>query len=499
MADPQAIAAALARAGVRVLFGVPGGGSNLEVIGACAAEGVAFALVHGETSGVIAAAVHGEATGTLGAALCTRGPGLAAAANGIAQAQLDRQPVVVVTDGTGHGSTHQRLDHAALGATVAKAVVTDPEAAVRLALAPPWGAVVLDVGGPREAVGSWPAAAVAPTPAPALPAHRRALLVAGVGARGAEAAVRRLAAASGAPVLETYRGKGTLPHDDASLAGLLTGGTLEAPLLEEADLVVLLGVDPIELVPGPWHGTAPVVALGPWIADDVRIPLAASAAGPLAELLDGLVLDASGWSRAGAAFRAEAHARLRAGVTGFGPHAAVDAIARALPPGARTTVDAGAHMLVAMPFLLAAAPGDCRISSGLATMGFALPAAIGAALADSRPVVCVTGDGGLGMCLAELETVARLGLDVRVVVLDDATLSLIAIKQRPGQGGAGAVRYDDVDLAAIARAAGLAATTVDDAAALARALATPGPSLVRARIDPTAYAGVLEATRGARR
>ena len=111
------------------------------------------------------------------------------------------------------------------------------------------------------------------------------------------------------------------------------------------------------------------------------------------------------------------------------------------------------------------------VSSGLATMGFALPAAIAAApVHPDRRVVCLTGDGGLGMTLAELETLARLRLDVLVVVFNDSTLSLIAIKQRSeGHGGAGAVRYRPTDYAAIARGCGLTAETVRDAAALRRA------------------------------
>ena len=91
-------------------------------------------------------------------------------------------------------------------------------------------------------------------------------------------------------------------------------------------------------------------------------------------------------------------------------------------------------MLVALPLFAVERRGGVLISSGLATMGFALPAAIAAALVHPRAtVLCLIGDGGLGMCLAELETVARLGLRVVVVVLNDAALSLIEIKQR-GRG-----------------------------------------------------------------
>jgi acetolactate synthase-1/2/3 large subunit len=99
------------------------------------------------------------------------------------------------------------------------------------------------------------------------------------------------------------------------------------------------------------------------------------------------------------------------------------------------------------------------------------------------------------MCLAELETAARLGRDLRIVVFDDATLSLIAIKQGPGQGGSEAVRYADADLAAVAAGLGIPAVTVQDVAALDEALARRGPALVAARIDPSGYRAILAATR----
>src|SRR5207247_2314711 len=102
--------------------------------------------------------------------------------------------------------------------------------------------------------------------------------------------------------------------------------------------------------------------------------------------------------------------------------------------------------------------------SGLATMGYALPAAIAAALclqqtrgAPGAPVLAFTGDGGLGMTLAEIETAVRLSLRVIVIVFNDAALSLIKIKQKPaGHGGDEAVRYRPVSFAAAAAAMGAA-------------------------------------------
>ena len=126
MSDADEIAAALAAAGTDVCFGVPGGGVNLDLVGACGRHGIRFVLTHTETAAVIAAGVWGELTGRPGLALCTRGPGLAAALNGIAQAHLDRQPVVVVADGAGFAHPHQRIDHAAMVAPLSKGTVSDP-------------------------------------------------------------------------------------------------------------------------------------------------------------------------------------------------------------------------------------------------------------------------------------------------------------------------------------------------------------------------------------
>jgi TPP-dependent indolepyruvate ferredoxin oxidoreductase alpha subunit len=182
----------------------------------------------------------------------------------------------------------------------------------------------------------------------------------------------------------------------------------------------------------------------------------------------------------------------------------VELAAAAAPKGSVATVDAGAHMLVAMPLWPADEPCSLLISSGLATMGFALPAAIAAALArPDRRVVCFTGDGGLGMALGELETLARLGSAVTVVVFDDASLSLIAAKQAPsGQGGEAATAYRTIDFATVARGCGLAAVRVSSAdeyrAALRTAFDTPGPMLIDAVVDPSAYATVLDAIRGPR-
>ena len=159
-------------------------------------------------------------------------------------------------------------------------------------------------------------------------------------------------------------------------------------------------------------------------------------------------------------------------------------------------------MLVAMPLWEVPEPRRLLVSSGLATMGYALPAAIAAALCAPRvPVVAFTGDGGLGMTLAEIETAVRLSLRIIVIVFNDAALSLIKLKQKPaGQGGDDAVRYRPVSFAAAATAMGAAGAAVsterDLATALAAALRRPGPTVIDASVDPAGYPAVMDLSRG---
>ena len=132
-------------------------------------------------------------------------------------------------------------------------------------------------------------------------------------------------------------------------------------------------------------------------------------------------------------------------------------------------------------------------------MGFALPAAIGAALArPGRSVLCLTGDGGLGMTLAELETVARLNLDITVVVFNDSALSLIEIKHEGSSSDdVNPFRYRPTDFAAAARAMGMEGHVATEPNHVRQALgAGPGPKLIDARINPEVYTHVIETARG---
>ena len=225
----------------------------------------------------------------------------------------------------------------------------------------------------------------------AIPASRRAAMAAALG---------RVAAATSIPILTTYKARGVIDDRSPNAAGVATGATAESPLLEAADVIVGLGLDPVELIPAPWPYPAPVVLLGSWAIDDSAYfgdRLAGEVVGDLPALVDALgEVVRSDWLRGDAQrYRAAALDAIRAAVPadpdGLTPQEVVTIARAAAPAGTIATIDAGAHMLAAVPLWEVEAPGELLISNGLATMGFALPAAIAAALVEpSRPVVCFT-------------------------------------------------------------------------------------------------------------
>jgi len=513
------LARGLLDAGVEKIFGMPGGGPNLDMIGCAEEVGIDFVLAHGETAACVMAASYGRLTGTPGVAVVTRGPGLTSAVNGLAQATLDRFPLLLISDTVpaeqGERVAHQRLDQVGVAGPVTKWSGTlgtrDPrgvaERAARLALAAPAGAVHCafdptldgDLGPDLPAV---------PERDPMLldrarrlgEKARRPVVIVGLDAARHPEEVRGALAAFDGPILVTYEAKGTVPESWDGYAGLFTGGAVERPLLEEADLVIAVGLDPVEPVPAGWDHGAETVMLHTHPVETSYFGGPALVVGAYDENLTAVLEGCRPEWPSGVAREARLRTLDRLRVTGEGLQPAdVVRVTQACSPDALLTVDAGAHMLVAMPIWETDESDSVLISNGLATMGFSLPAAVGAALArPGRRVVCFVGDGGLGMVLAELETLARLRLDITVVVLNDAALTLIRLKQQQGQGGDRAVSYGEMDFAGVARSLGVPATTVHDVDGLGSALRATeaGPGLVDARIDPSGYPHVFRVIRG---
>jgi len=325
----------------------------------------------------------------------------------------------------------------------------------------------------------------------------RPILIAGLGARGHSPAVRAFCAKHRVPAMVTYKAKGVVPDRDPHFAGVFTNGAIEGEILDQADLIVAAGMDRVELLPRPWKWRAPVVECAS------GIPAA----------LEALTLGDSQWDFDDVRRRVEAQrARIRIPSEQLTADRVVDVVARLAADTSRVTVDAGAHMLPATMLWPVAAPNEMLISNGLSTMGFALPAAIGAALigrgegapgvgeARDRATVALTGDGGLLICAGELLTAVRERLHIIVVVFNDAALTLIDVKQQQRRMRRAGVAIGDVAWAAIAEsvrmAAHVATTEEELEAATKAALAYRGPSLIDARIDPSTYPEMLRVVRG---
>ncbi len=531
MNGAEVIMAALKQAGARCMFGVPGGGSSLDLMAAAKAEGIAFHLARTETGAAIMAGAMAELTRAPCPVLTTRGPGVSSAANGMANASLERAPVIHLADGftakEGSFATHQVFDHAAMLRPVTRAQLRADavpgaaiHAALHAALTPPYGPALLEVTGEASRAEASPAAAFTRVPPAAadaqaitaaqeiLAAASRPVIIAGLEAVDAAPQLRALAQALQCPVLVTYKGKGVLPDLHPLFAGVFTGGAAEVPVIAQADCIILAGADPVEWIARPWKFTAPVIDIALVPRQPHYMVPAVTVTGDIGLSLAQLSGVPGGWDpREIMRLRAQWLAALAngpGGNRGISPQAVVElaqAACRAIARHPRISVDAGAHMFPATSFWQAEHPGDLLISNGLASMGYALPAGIAAALHDpARGAIAFTGDGGLLMCLGELAAAASLGVKLTVVVFNDSTLSLIDIKKGERNLPEGGLDWPMADFAAVARGLGAAAWRADDEAgfvsAMAAALATDGLSLVDARVDPSSYPKQITALRG---
>jgi acetolactate synthase-1/2/3 large subunit len=528
----EAIVEELARRGVTHLFGVPGGECNLDVISASDRAGLRFILTRTETSASIMACIAAELTGAPGVAMTTRGPGLAAATNGVAYADLDRAPLLLIADGYEEDQamiSHQRIDQTAILAPMLRASsdLRDGDALGELdrllaaATAQPPGPVYLEVAGSRIRRPAEAARTQAPVPAPRSPdpdalerarsmlaRARHPVILAGLQARRPEAAqaLNRFVEASQCPALTTYKAKGAISEHAPLGLGLYAGGVAEEPLLRAADLILLYGFDPVEGPPQPWrYAGIPTLELSEHAHAHSLLHPDQMLVGDIAILLDALAgaLPGPDWT---ATELRDTKARLWAAARtptgeGIAPSQLVDAARAAFPPETRITIDAGAHMLPVLHLWQSGAANLSLISRGLSTMGFALPAAIAASLVDpGRPTIAFTGDGGLMMCLGELGTAIQYGATPVVIVFNDSALTLIGAKQKRRQLAAAGVDFPDTDFAKIAEGFGWwsrRVETLDDLAdALAQARTAGRAALIDVVINPAQYEDQILAIRG---
>jgi acetolactate synthase-1/2/3 large subunit len=527
----DAIGRALAEAGATHAFGIPGG-EVLALIDGLAGAGIEFVLARHENAAGFMAEGLWHATGALPVLVATLGPGVANAVNVVANAWQDRVPLIFLTgcvDGAlARSYTHQVFDHqavlrpvvkASLRAEAGSATATIAEA-IAVALDGQLGPVHVDVpiGVAENAAGcppSWPgggAASPAPTDdeiataADVLSRAERLLVIAGVDAvnAGAGADVAAFCGAQGAPLITTYKAKGLIDETDPlALGGAGLSPKADAilgPLIAAADAILLVGYDPIEMRVGwrnPWPADKAVVEIAPAPRRHGMHAVRHGLEGPVRPTLRRLarvVAQRPRW-RDGAPAAARAALAAAFAPKDWGPAAIFHALRELLPPETVATADSGAHRILFSQIWRCSAPRGLLQSSGLCTMGCALPLAIGHRLGRAVPTLAVIGDAGLEMGLGELATLRDLGLPVLVVVLVDGSLALIEMKQRVAGRTERGVGIGVSDLPAVAAALGGAGAWVDGPDGLRREVAAastrPGLSLLACRIGARADDGAF--------
>jgi acetolactate synthase-1/2/3 large subunit len=521
-----AIAAEIQSAGIDRVFGIPGG-EVLSLIEALRQQGTEFVLCNHEASAGMMASAYGRIRGHPGVVMTTLGPGAANLLLPLSNAQLERESLLAISGDLGASlpasHTHQRLDLIGIfSPTVKYASALTPEeapsrlrAALAVIAAPPEGAALLTLS--TEAAASpageasesdrllRPNAASAGDPgtdgqalAEALARSRRPLVVVGCGAEWASATgLTEWLTRWKLPVALTPKAKGLVRDDYEQFIGVLDGaglGSLMSRTLAGADLIVGLGLDPVELI-RPWHATAPVIWVGNCGPEDELARDAKrlhSGVGSVTEELAAADVPA-GWTD----WTSEAVAERRALADDECKLTWVPrALRAALPDSAIVTTDVGSHKCLISQFLPMGEPGRFLTSNGLSAMGYGLPAAIGAKLAEPEtPVLSVVGDGGFAMAAQELETSVRLGAPVIVVVLVDSSLSLIQLLQQTRGLPRCGVDYGRVDILAVAQGYGAkaatAATSAELSAAVEQAVRSDVATVIAVPIDAAGYRELL--------
>jgi acetolactate synthase-1/2/3 large subunit len=527
MNNADLIVATLKAAGIARGFGIPSG-NVLPLMEAMRQGGIEFVLTAHEGSAGFAADVTGRMTGAPGLCIATLGPGATNLATGVGSAYLDRSPMIAITCNLNTEQLGRRIqmwiDHHALFRPITKAtlplrkgkVAETLVEALRLAQSEPKGPVHLDL---PEDVALAPtneqvpalvkAARLAAAPSMAIARAgqvmanaRRPIVVIGASAtRMMEPGLlQQFVERHSLPFATTTMAKGMIDEDHPLSIGCIERGCrqVQRRFLRSADLIIGLGYDPIEVEYEAWIGDTPLLQIDIEpvdIAPSVR--LAHQVTGDLDRVLARLVAlpaVAPHWgAEALDKHRKAFAAALRPPSAAFTAHAAIDAVRRALPREGLLSFDVGAHTHQIASQWIAHAPKSFQITNGWSSMGFGLPGAIAAKLAQpSAPVVCLLGDGCFQMTCGELAVAKRLKLALPVVVLDDRWLALIKVKQIRRQYPLyGTELQAEEYMAPPAHYFGVPAVGVKSADALEgavrSALAAAGPTVIEAVVDSEHY------------
>ena len=518
--------------GIEYIFGVPGE-ENADFMMSLENSSIQFVMTRHEQGAAFMAEVYGRLTGNPAGCLGTLGPGATNLLTGVADANMDRAPLLCLT---GQGSTsrthkesHQIMDVVGMFEPVTKWAhqITEPNSvpeivrkAVRIARREKPGAVLIEL---PENIAKEPAsvAAIEPRrfrrPVPAdkivdagwelMKNAKSPVIIAGNGAirRRASNMLRQLCEKTGIGVMCTFMGKGAVDMDAPYCLYTVGLGQRDhiVDVLEQADLVITLGYDMVEYPPAKWNlggDKAKVIHIDFEPAEidrdyhpDVEI------VGDLAHTLwminermerDGvpdydLTLQGEVRQRMSDEFAKHADDTTEGSIR---PQKAIWDVRQALGPNDVVISGVGAHKMWTARYYQCHEPNTCLIPNGFCSMGMPLPGVIAAHLVDpERKVLGIAGDGDFLMNVQEMETAARLNADVNMLVWVDGGYGLIAWKQTDEFKRHTDLAFGNPDWLGLADAFGWQGQWVPNAAdlrgALDKALAHKGPSLIAIPID----------------
>ena len=514
--------------GVDVIFGLPGE-ETLALTDALVDSTIRFVPVRHEQGAAFMADVYGRLTGRAGVCLATLGPGATNLVTGVADANLDRAPVVALTGQAGrdrvHKESHQYVDIVHLFRPITKwnarvevgrVIPEVVRKAFKLAQTEKPGACHLEL--PEDVADELVEAASRPlsTERPRRPSPdrlalrqaaelidraKRPLLFAGNGViRGtASGALRLFSQKIGIPVVNTFMAKGCVPWDSELFLGTvgLQVRDYASCGFDLADLVLAVGYDPVEYAPTFWNPERDktIIHLDFTPAEvDSHYQPAVEVVADIREAIE-LLTDLCQVRRDPAPSRILHEWILRELEEGsmdegfpIKPQRLLHDVRSVLAPGDLVISDVGAHKLWIARLYPAYEPNTVLISNGYAAMGIALPGAIAAKLIHpERRVLAMSGDGGALMNIQELETAVRLGLNVVVLIFRDDAYGSIRMKQLTRYGRELGVAFGNPDFVRLAEAFGATGVRIEGAGelipALKTAFASRGPVVVDVPVD----------------
>lgn len=530
LSGAEVVIALLTRQGIKIIAGIPGG-SNLPIYDAMGKSDIRHILARHEQGAGFIAQGMARTTGRAGVCMATSGPGATNLLTPIADAKLDSIPLVAITGqvpgpmiGTDafqevdtYGLTLPITKHNFLVRRAAELLQVIPKA-FEIAESGRPGPVVIDI--PKDVqleeveFDQWPEPwTPKPEAAPCEPAKidrivdmiqqsKRPVLYMGGGivAAGAAAELQALARRNSIPVTSTLMGLGCMPPDDPLYLGMLgMHGTRYCNLiLEECDLLLAFGVRFDDRATGKAkefckHASIIHIDIDPSEIDKIK-PTHLSITGDVGAALRDLVRlvkpdERQQWQARVAELKNKHPFIMPNTDDPLQPLNLIRHISNLVGPEAIITTDVGQHQMWTAQVYPLRYPRQWLTSGGLGTMGFGMPAAIGAALANpGKRVVCISGDGSFLMNIQELATMAEHDLNVTTIIMQNNHLGLVRQQQELFYNrNIFASRFEArPDFAAIARGFGIRGFDLtgdrDPVGTLDKALADRGPCVVNAPI-----------------